>query len=135
MIGYCHYGARQLRRTKYTWSVNTHVQYSGRCGNTQRVGGEDRVLEVEFGVLLVGDLLVTPVARLNLLQSKVSEFPNFFLGILLSEFRFSVFFPQGSGFMNPPPSVFSNRDRKSSQRGLGRSLERKRRQYNFFVPP
>jgi len=41
--------------------------YGTRDGNTQRVGGENRVLEVEFGVLLVGDLHVTPVARLNLL--------------------------------------------------------------------
>ena len=68
MIGRCHYGTRQLRRTKYTWTVNTHVRYLRRYGNTQRVGGENRVLEVEFGVLLVGDLHVTPAARLNLLR-------------------------------------------------------------------
>jgi len=59
---------RHLRRTKYTWNVNTRVRYSRRYGNTQRVGGENRVLEVKIRVLLVGDLHVTPVARLNLLR-------------------------------------------------------------------
>jgi len=33
--------------------------------------------------------------------------------------------------MNPPPSVCSNRERKSPQRGLGRPLERWRYQCNF----
>jgi len=66
---------------------------------------------------------------------KSLRFSELFLGILLSEFRFTVFLPLGSGFMNPPPSVFSNRERKSPQRGLGRSLERMRHQCNFSAPP
>ena len=36
--------------------------------------------------------------------------------------------------MDPPPSVFSNRERKSPQRGLGRPLERWRYQCNFPAP-
>jgi len=66
---------------------------------------------------------------------KSLRFSELFLGIILSEFRFTVFFPLGSGFMNPPPSVFPNRERKSPQRGLGRSLERMRHQCNFSAPP
>jgi len=62
---------------------------------------------------------VKPVAGLNLLQSKVQNphagrttkfalvkrlwFSELFLGILLSEFCFTVYFHLGSGFMNPPP--------------------------------
>jgi len=36
---------------------------------------------------------LTPVAGLIFLLEKVSDSPNFFLGILLSEFHFTVFFP------------------------------------------
>ena len=39
-----------------------------------------------------------------------------------------------NGFMNPPPSVFPNRERKSPQRGLGRSLERWRYSCDFPAP-
>jgi len=66
---------------------------------------------------------------------KSLRFSELFLGILLSEFRFTVFFPLGSGFMDPPLSVFSNRERKSPPKGLGRSLERMRHQCNFSAPP
>jgi len=65
---------------------------------------------------------------------KSLRFSELFFGILLSEFRFTAFFFLGSGFMNPPPSVFSNHERKSPQRSLGRSLERMS-QCNFFAPP
>jgi len=46
-------------------------------------------------------------------------FSKLFLGILLSEFRcqVTVFFPSGI-IMNSPPSVFSNRKRKSPQRAV-----------------
>jgi len=72
---------------------------------------------------------------------KSLRFSELILGILLSEFRFTVFFPLGcgaflwaEGFMISPPSDFSNHERKSPQRGLGRSLEQCRYPYNFSAP-
>ena len=55
------------------WGVNTHGQYSGRSDTTQSVGWEERVLGVEFGVVLVGDLLVRTVKVLDVIQVKIDR--------------------------------------------------------------
>jgi len=68
---------------------------------------------------------------------KSLRFSELILGILLFEFRFTVFFPLCCGVDSwiPPPSVFLNSERKSPQKGLGRSIDRWRYQGNFPVPP
>jgi len=48
---------------------------------------------------------VTPVAGLNLLAVKVSDSSNFFLGILLSEFRFTLFFPGAVKWIHISPAA------------------------------
>jgi len=78
---------------------------------------------------------VTPVAGPILLQLNVSDSPNFFSefffpnSVLLSSFFWAVEWIHES-----PPSVFSSHDRKSPQRGLGRSLKQWRYQCNFPAP-
>jgi len=69
------------------------------------------------------DATLTPVAGRTTKFALVKSlwFSELFLGILLSEFRVTVSFLLGSGFMNPPTSVFSNRERKSPQRLCSRS--------------
>ena len=67
---------------------------------------------------------LTPVAGLNLLREKVSISQTQTQSSLIS---ISVLL---CSFMNPPLSVFSNRERKSPQRGRGRTLERMRHQCN-----
>ena len=72
---------------------------------------------------------LTPVAGLNLLREKVSipqtqtQSSLFSISVLLCS------------FMNPPPSVFSNRERKSPQRGRERTLERMQHQCNTITSP
>ena len=72
---------------------------------------------------------LTPVAGLNLLLEKVS----------ISQTQTQIFLFSISvllcAFMNPPPSVFSNRERKSPRRGRGRTLERMRHQCNTLTSP
>ena len=70
---------------------------------------------------------LTPVARLNFAPPILRTFPGT-LSFRISFFRipFYCVLSNGlwSGFMNSPPSLFSNSGRKSPQRGLGRSIER-----------
>ena len=75
--------------------------------------------------------------RTEFAPGKSLRFFELFLELSLFEFRFTVFFSLGCGvdsWIPPPPSVFSNRERKSPQRGLGRLLERWRYQCNFPAP-
>jgi len=79
--------------------------------------------------------VITPVARLNLPWKKSPILQNFPRTLSFRiPFYFVLYSGLWSGFMNPPPSVFSNRARKSPQRGLGRQLERWRYQRNFSAP-
>jgi len=68
---------------------------------------------------------VTPVAGLDLLRWKNFQISKFLQNLQISN---SVL------LCSAPPSVFSNRERKSPQRGLGRTLERMRHQCNYSAP-
>ena len=70
-------------------------------------------------------LTLTPVAGLNLLRWKNFQISKFLQNLQISN---SVL------LCSAPPSVFSNRERKSPQRGLGRTPERMRHQCNYSAP-
>jgi len=55
-------------------------------------------------VYVVFDSL-TPVAGLNLLPGKSLRFPELFLGILPSEFRFTVLFPGAVEWIHKSPTA------------------------------
>ena len=92
----------------------------------------------------VGHVLAVPVGKPNPDAGRTTKFApvkslwfsELIPRILLFEFRFAVFLSFGlwGGFMNPPPSVFSNSERKSPQRGLWRSIEPWRYQCSFPAP-